>query len=164
MAECFIALGSNLDSPINRIKKAIATFKKAAQMRVTCVSSLYQSAPWGRLEQPDFINAVIQMETTLSAQTLLSELLSIEQQQGRTREIQWGPRTLDCDLLLYDNQCIDEPNLTIPHPRMTERAFVLLPLTEIAPQVLIRGISAANWLLHCDTSQITKINLIEEDL
>ena len=103
------------------------------------VSSLYKTAPVGMTEQPDFLNAVVEIQTTLPALELLGVLLHIEKKMGRVRTIRWGPRVIDLDLLLYGEQQIALPNLTVPHPRLRERAFVLVPLAEIAPGLVLPG-------------------------
>ena len=162
MRECYVALGSNLDSPTNHIIKAVTELNSLPQTKVILSSSLYRSAPWGMVSQPHFINAVVKLETTLCAKNLLEQLLLLEKQHGRERQTKFGPRTLDCDLLLYQDETIDEPNLTIPHPFMTERVFVLLPLAEIAPELMIQGQSVLTWLSRCDHSQIEKLILSEE--
>lgn len=112
-----------------------------AQHRLTlrAVSSIYETAPWGLVEQPAFLNAVCAIETTLSAAALLHRCLAVEQVLGRVRLQRWGPRTLDLDLLLYGQSQIHAPDLTVPHPRMIERAFVLIPLLEVAPDLTLPG-------------------------
>lgn len=164
MVECYIALGSNLDSPKNRILKAISQIKRFSHTLLVNVSSLYRSPPWGVTLQPDFINAVVKLKTALSAEHLLKELLALEKLHGRIRNYRWGPRTLDCDLLLYHDQSINEPNLTVPHPRMTERVFVLLPLAEIAPRIIVNEQPISTWVSRCDSSQIEKLILSKEEL
>jgi 2-amino-4-hydroxy-6-hydroxymethyldihydropteridine diphosphokinase len=119
---------------------------------------LYRSAPVGFLEQPDFINAVVKVETTLTPHDLLQSLLGLEQEQGRTREFQNAPRTLDLDVLLYDGLQHHEHGLTVPHPQMHKRAFVLQPLLEIAPDCVIPGVGKAQQaLLHCADQQLERL-------
>jgi 2-amino-4-hydroxy-6-hydroxymethyldihydropteridine diphosphokinase len=122
-------------------------------VRVVKRSSLYRSAPVGYLEQPDFINAVVQLETTLPPRDLLEALLKLELQCGRTREFLNSPRTLDLDVLLYDELQHHEHGLTIPHPQMHLRAFVLQPLLEIAPDCIIPGVGAAAEMALCCAGQ-----------
>ena len=129
LARSYIALGSNIGDAIANVKQAISQLSKIA--KVGASSSLYVTKPWGYLDQPDFINAVVLIETNISPHKLLDQIQTIEKEMGRQREIHWGPRTIDLDILTYDNQKIDEPNLQIPHPHMLERAFVLAPLSEI---------------------------------
>jgi 2-amino-4-hydroxy-6-hydroxymethyldihydropteridine diphosphokinase len=136
--EAFVALGSNLDHPSRQVEVAFELLDDLAGTRVSCRSSLYRSAPLGGIEQPDFVNAVAGLETTLSAGDLLRELQEIERRRGREDErIRWGPRVLDLDLLVYGDEVIEEPELVIPHPGIAARNFVLLPLREIAPDLVI---------------------------
>lgn len=139
----FIALGSNLDDPAAQVSHAFGELNKLPDTRLIAHSSLYRSAPWGYSDQPDFINAVAEIETRLAPRILLEMLLEIEHQRGRVREFLNAPRVLDLDLLLYDGLIHHEHGLTLPHPRMHERAFVLLPLTEIAPSCIIPGHGAS---------------------
>ncbi len=132
MHKTFIALGSNLDDPRQNILRAIE--KLAAIGRVVKTSSLYTTKPWGLLDQPDFTNAVVEMEVASSPQKLLEAVLDIEKSMGRERIVRWGPRLIDLDILTFDDLTISESNLKVPHPHMLERAFVLIPLTEIAPE------------------------------
>ncbi|HYN54032.1 MAG TPA: 2-amino-4-hydroxy-6-hydroxymethyldihydropteridine diphosphokinase [Methylotenera sp.] len=140
MNQAFIALGSNLANPIMQVKAAIVALEKIPKTRVIKKSSLYQTAPIGydadELEKvPDFINAVIELETELEPLALLDALFVIEDSAGRERPYPNAPRVLDCDLLLYENIVLNTEKLTLPHPRMHTRGFVLLPLFEIAPHL-----------------------------
>ena len=139
MHTAFIGLGSNLGEPEAKLRLAFAALADLPQTRLVAASSLYRSAPVGFADQPDFVNAVAQLATELAPQALLAALLGIEQHFGRERAFRNAPRTLDLDLLLYDTRSIAEPGLTVPHPRMHERAFVLAPLAEIAPDCEIPG-------------------------
>ena len=121
----YIGLGSNLQNPLQQIKTAINDLQSLAGVTIITVSSLYQSPPMGPADQPDYINAVISLETSLSPHQLLDALQSVEQLHGRERKRHWGERTLDLDILLYGDQILDDERLTIPHPGMHERAFVL---------------------------------------
>jgi len=129
----YIALGSNLAEPARQLELACQALAGLDQTRLLGRSSLWRSAPVGYLDQPDFVNAVAVIETCLGPEPLLDALLGIERQHGRVREFQNAPRTLDLDIALYGDQRIDTDQLTVPHPRMHERAFVLLPLAELAP-------------------------------
>jgi 2-amino-4-hydroxy-6-hydroxymethyldihydropteridine diphosphokinase len=129
----FIALGSNLDSPRQQVLLAMEKINTIPGCRVIKRSSLYETAPVGYVDQPHFINAVIKIETELSPLDLLHALQQIEMDQGRTRTIKNGPRTIDCDLILYSTINMQTEELTLPHPRMLERDFVLQPLAEIEP-------------------------------
>lgn len=137
--DAFIALGANLDDPAAQVERAIAELARLPQTRLATRSALYLSKAEGYTAQPDFVNAVVAISTRLGPRALLAALLAIEARHGRRREFKNAPRTLDLDLLLYDGLVLHEPGLTLPHPRMGERAFVLQPLAEIAPQQLIPG-------------------------
>lgn len=139
MSLAYVALGSNLGEPRRQVLVAMAALDALPQTRVTARSPLYRTSPWGVLEQPDFINAAAQLETALSPYTLLDALLALELAAGRVRSVRNGPRTLDLDLLHMEGVRLDEARLTLPHPRILERAFVLLPLADIAPDLLLPG-------------------------
>jgi 2-amino-4-hydroxy-6-hydroxymethyldihydropteridine diphosphokinase len=130
----YIGLGSNLGDKEANCRKAIALLEKSG--RVTSVSSLYCTEPVGLAEQDDFVNAVVELETVLPPEALLDRCLSIEKELGRKRTVHWGPRTIDVDILLYGDVMIETPELTIPHPLLHNRRFVLVPLSEIAPHVI----------------------------
>ena len=134
-----VALGSNLEQPTAQVRKAFEELANLPDTRFLARSSLYRTAPVGKADQPDFINAVASLETGLAAIDLLDALLEIEARHARVRSEPNAPRTLDLDLLLYGGQVIREARLEVPHPRMHERAFVLLPLAEIAPDLIIPG-------------------------
>lgn len=139
MGRAFVALGSNLDDPRKHVLQAMDDLAALPDTRVLRRSSLYRTAPVGEPDQPDFINAVVQVDTELDPPALLDGLLAIERRHGRMRSRRNAPRTLDLDLLLYDGRTIDTQGLQLPHPRMHQRAFVLLPLAEIAPEADIPG-------------------------
>jgi 2-amino-4-hydroxy-6-hydroxymethyldihydropteridine diphosphokinase len=156
--KAFVGLGANLGEPEAQVRRALAALAELPGTRLLAASSLYRSAPVGVLAQLDFINAVAEVETALSARALLEALLAEERRFGRTREFPNAPRTLDLDLLLYGDRVIDEPGLVVPHPRMHERAFVLAPLAEIAPDIAIPGKGrAAALLATCADQRIEKI-------
>lgn len=134
---CFIGLGSNLDDPHRQLLTAFEALAAIEGCRLERRSSLYRSDPVGPQDQPDFINAVAELYTSLEPETLLDRLQQIERNHRRVRERHWGPRTLDLDLLLYDNRVIDTERLRVPHPFMRERGFVLWPLAEIAPELAL---------------------------
>ncbi len=158
----FIALGSNLGSNLGNPQKIVTNaMSLLGEMRETALlerSSLYRTAPVGYADQPDFINACVKIETRLTARQLMAELQKMEKQYGRERKIVNGPRTLDLDILLFDDVQLDENNLILPHPRMHERAFVLMPLLEIAPDMTIpeKG-SVKDLLARCKQQEIEKI-------
>ena len=135
MSVAYIALGTNLGDKRQQLENALTALRQAG-VTVRQVSPFIETEPYGVTDQPAFLNGVCEVETALSPQALLALLLNIEAQQGRVRTRQWGPRVIDLDLLLYDDQIIDEPNLKVPHPDMENRAFVLQPLAAIAPQVV----------------------------
>ncbi len=147
MSTAYVALGANLGDPAATVRAAFAALANLPDSRVVRSSSLYRTAPVGITEQPEFVNAVAQQETDLAPEALLDALLEIEQRFGRIRAERNGPRTLDLDLLLYGDQFVSLPRLTLPHPRLHLRAFVLQPLAEIAPDLKIPGRgTVAAWL------------------
>ncbi|MCL1066116.1 2-amino-4-hydroxy-6-hydroxymethyldihydropteridine diphosphokinase [Shewanella olleyana] len=133
----YVALGANLNEPVQQIQHAVLALKSLAIDSIITVSPLYRSVPMGDVEQPDFVNGVAQFNTDLEPLALLNALQEIENAQGRVREVRWGPRTLDLDILLYEQQVIEEPRLTIPHYGMKQRSFVLIPLADINPQLIL---------------------------
>jgi len=155
----YIAIGSNQADPIQQAKQAITALNDIKETSLMSCSSLYCSAPMGPQDQPDYINAVAAIDTNLSAIALLDALQAIEQSQGRKRkEERWGPRTLDLDILLYADQIIDQPRLTVPHYGMKEREFVLYPLFEIAPELIMPdGTALSEMLKRCDKNGLTSI-------
>lgn len=141
VSDVFVGLGSNLDGPARQLETAFELLERVPGSELLQRSSLYRSAPFGGIEQPDFVNAVAALSTSLPARDFLEELKAIEKKRGREdSHIHWGPRILDLDLLLYGNAVIDEPGLTVPHPGIALRNFVLLPLREIAPDFEIPGL------------------------
>ena len=154
----FVGLGSNLDNPSEQLKKAFVALDELPSTTLLKHSSLYQSAPIGYLDQPNFVNAVAQLSTALTPQELLKHLLGIEHLQGRERTFQNAPRTLDLDLLLYDIVQLHEHGLTVPHPQMHLRAFVLQPLLEIVEDIEIPSVgSAAHALLLCRNQPLERL-------
>ena len=143
MTRAYIGIGSNLSEPQHQVRQAIDELGKLRMTRLLACSSLYSSAPMGPVDQPDYINAVAVLLTELSAHELFDELLSIETAHGRIRsDERWGPRTLDLDLLLYGDDAIEDKRLTVPHPGLLQRNFVLYPLMEIDPELNIPGYGA----------------------
>ena len=146
----WVAIGGNQGQVRATLEAAIEAIDALPGTRVLQRSSLYRTPAWGRTDQPDFINGVLAVETTLAAPDLLANLLGIERRFGRLRDEdagRWGPRTLDLDLLLYDEQVLELPGLSLPHPRLHERAFVLVPLAEIAPGLVVPGRGRVDGLL-----------------
>ena len=144
----YIGLGANLGDATATLRAAFGALDEVPGVRCTGTSRLYRTAAWGVTDQPDFINAVAEVETTLSPQALLDALLTVERAFGRTRladgSDRWGPRTLDLDILLYGDARVDAPGLHVPHPRLHERAFALVPLLELAPTLEIPGVGLAS--------------------
>lgn len=144
----YIGVGSNLDSPGKQVQQGIAGLADLPQSKLVLESGTYKSAPMGPVEQPDFVNAVVAVITRLAPHDLLSALQSIEQRHGRDYNVErWGPRTLDLDLLAYAGLCVDENDLTLPHPGVAERNFVLLPWNEISPHYRVPGLSTVTELM-----------------
>lgn len=142
--EAALGLGGNLGDPVAAfatVMRRLAAHEAVARVRP---SSVYRTAPWGKLDQPEFLNMAVLVETDLPARALLDLCLALEREGGRERRERWGPRTLDIDILTYGGKTIDEPGLQVPHPRIAERAFVLAPLAEIAPGLVIGGLSVAD--------------------
>jgi 2-amino-4-hydroxy-6-hydroxymethyldihydropteridine diphosphokinase len=156
----FIGLGSNLSDPIQQVLMAMEALTKIPEARVVQKSSLYASPPMGPQDQPDYVNAVVELNSELSAHKLLEQLQAIEQKQGRVRLRHWGERTLDLDILVYGEQEIDDERLTVPHSGIKERAFVLYPLAEIAPDLIIPQFGKlANLVQNCSRAGLNRINL-----
>lgn len=159
MVVAYVGIGSNLGEPAAWVRAAFATLDALPATRVVKRSSLYRSQPLGYGNQPDFVNAVAEIDTGSDARTLLSGLHALEEQAGRKRSFANAPRTLDLDLLLYGRERIAEPGLIVPHPRMHERAFVLVPLLEIAPEAIIPGVgSARTSLAHIAGQAVQKLS------
>ncbi len=151
LVRAYVGLGSNLNHPVRQIRSALASLDSITATCCVAYSSLYRSKPLGERAQPDYVNAVAALDTHLSAHELLQELHFIEAQHGRVRDgDRWGPRTLDLDLLLYGDQTHEGEALTVPHPGLPVRDFVLFPLHEIAPELHIPGAgSLANLMASC---------------
>jgi 2-amino-4-hydroxy-6-hydroxymethyldihydropteridine diphosphokinase len=149
-----IGLGGNVGDPVDAMSAALTTLEDHPHCRVAGVSRLYRTPPWGKTDQACFFNAAARVETALGAVPLLGLALGIEQANKRLRIERWGPRTLDIDILDYDGLDIVSDELTIPHPRMKERAFVLMPLIDIAPDYRIEGRVPADWLAEADSAGI----------
>ena len=137
MSLAYVALGANLVNPAAQVRAALEALSHILDTRLLRASSLYCTAAITSDSQPDYINAVAALETSLTPDALLTALFEIENEFGRRRDFHHAPRTLDLDLLLYDDRMMDHPRLSVPHPRMTQRAFVLVPLAEISPDVVI---------------------------
>lgn len=157
---CYIGLGSNLDTPQQQVARALEELATLPGTRLLTHSSLYRSPPMGPQDQPDYINAVALLETTLDAHSLLDQLQALEQLHQRVRLERWGPRTLDLDLLLYGEETISTERLSVPHPGMHERNFVLWPLSEISPDLaLLDGRPLATLLSEYPIGTLERISL-----
>ena len=158
MTLAYVGLGANIE-PRRHLKLAFEELAQLPETRVARTSSLYRTAPLGHTEQPDFLNAVAELDTGLGPEALLGHLQEIENRHGRERPFPNAPRTLDLDLLLHGNSMVQTPRLTLPHPRMHERAFVLEPLVEIAPAAVIPGRGAASALrAACADQKVERIH------
>jgi len=156
----YIGIGSNQQDPVKQAQQAIQTLKTLPNSKLTSCSSLYSSTPMGPQDQPDYVNAVVEIETDLTAIELLDALQAIELNQGRVRkDNRWGPRTLDLDIILYDDQQINSERLTVPHYGMHEREFVLYPLAEIAPNLTLpNGTPLSQLLVLCAKNGLSIIS------
>lgn len=154
-----LGLGGNIGDPVLAMAVALTRLDADADCRVSAVSRLYRTPPWGKTDQSYFFNSCATVETRLAPEALLDLCLSIERDMKRERVERWGPRTLDIDVLTYDDIEQDAPRLELPHPRMTERGFVLMPLADIAPGLVVRGRAVSDWLADAD---ITGIEIADE--
>ncbi|GAA5444027.1 2-amino-4-hydroxy-6-hydroxymethyldihydropteridine pyrophosphokinase [Microbulbifer sp. NBRC 101763] len=158
MERVYIGLGSNLSEPQRQLRSALTAMDKIPSSCLLRCSSFYSSTPIGPSGQPDYVNAVAELNTSLSPIELLDQLQSIEAAHGRERSVRWGARTLDLDILLFGERQIDDVRLQVPHPRMAERNFVLLPLAELEPQLqLPNGDPLQQLLQNCPQNRLNKI-------
>ena len=159
MADALVAFGGNVGNVRDTLDRAVAAFCDHG-VRLHARSSDYSTPPWGIEDQPSFVNLCIAVETALTPHALLARAQAVERALGRDRanEQRWGPRPVDIDLLAYDDLVLEEPGLTLPHPRLFERAFVLVPLAEIAPEKVIGGIRISDALAQVDTKGVLKLS------
>jgi 2-amino-4-hydroxy-6-hydroxymethyldihydropteridine diphosphokinase len=159
MAEALVGLGGNIGDVRMTLDRAVDAFCDGSDVRLAIRSSDYATPPWGVVDQPPFVNRCIAVATTLAPRALLDRALAVERSLGRDRnhEQRWGPRAIDIDLLSYDDVAIDEPGLTLPHPRLFERAFVLVPLAEIVPGRVIAGVRVRDAVARVDTRGIERL-------
>jgi 2-amino-4-hydroxy-6-hydroxymethyldihydropteridine diphosphokinase len=159
MAEALVGLGGNIGDVRATLDRAVAAFCDGAEVRLVAESSDYATPPWGVVDQPPFVNRCIVVETLLPPRALLDRALTVERSLGRdrSREQRWGPRAIDIDLLTYDDVALEEPGLTLPHPRLFERAFVLVPLAEIVPDRMIAGVRVREALAGLDMRGIERL-------
>lgn len=148
MSLAYLSLGSNLGDRLEHLKRGVAGLHEMPGVRVTRLSAVYETEPVGVSGQNRYLNLVAQLETSLSPHDLLKACQAVESANGRVRTVRWGPRTLDIDLLLYDGITMQTPELEIPHPRMHERAFVLVPLSTLDETIIVRGRPVREWLEH----------------
>ena len=146
----YLSLGSNLGDRAALLHAAVARISALPGTRVVAVSSIHETPPWGKTDQPAFLNMAVTIATTLSPEALLDALQQIETAFGRQRTEHWGPRTIDIDLLLYEGEARDTPRLRLPHPYLTQRRFVLAPLAEIAPDLIVHGKAVRAWLAEME--------------
>ena len=159
MADALVALGGNVGDVRATLHRAIAALCDGEQVRLSARSSDYRTPPWGVEDQPAFVNLCIAVETALTPRTLLERAQAVERALGRERakERRWGPRPIDIDLIAYDDVTVHEPDLELPHPHLFERAFVLVPLAEIAPERVIAGIRVRDALALIDTTGVERL-------
>jgi 2-amino-4-hydroxy-6-hydroxymethyldihydropteridine diphosphokinase len=157
--EVLLGLGGNLGDPVGAIEEALTRLEHGG-VRILRRSSFYRTAPWGVTEQPDFVNLCAAAETTLPPRALLALIHRIEKDLGRERRERWGPRTIDVDILAYGDETLDEADLTIPHPHLTDRAFVLVPLVEIAPEKVIAGRTVRAWAEAVDCGGVERFDFL----
>lgn len=157
MIRVYLALGSNLADPLHQVQSALNALAAIPDTMLVATSSLYRTPPYGPPDQPDFLNAAVALDTRLDAESLLNHTQRIELEQGRVRKAhRWGPRTLDLDIMLFGDQTLNTPRLTVPHYDMHNRAFMLLPLLEIAPELCLPdGTRLADILTTLDSSLIS---------
>ena len=153
-----LGFGGNIGDPAAAMARALRELDAHDDCRVQAVSGLYRTPPWGKTDQADFFNCCALVETSLTAPALLQLCLDIERGMKRVRTERWGPRTIDIDVLTYGNEAIVTENIEVPHPRMTERAFVLMPLADIAPDLEVKGKPVREWLQQADGSGIVRAN------
>ena len=154
MHKSYLGLGTNLGEREENLRRAVKLLKSFPELEVIKVSSIYETEPWGYEEQNDFLNLCLELETTLSAQQLLEKCQAVEDKMGRKREKRWGPRLIDVDILLYDDLELETSDLIVPHPRMQERAFVLIPLQELKPDLMVQGNTIADCLEKISTAGV----------
>ena len=159
MADALIGLGGNVGDARSALEEAVGRFCDGDAVKLVARSSDYQTPPWGVLDQPDFVNLCLRVDTSLSPRRLLSRALAVEADLGRNRALErrWGPRIVDIDILAYDDLSVDLPALSLPHPRLRDRAFVLVPLNEIAPDRIIDGETVRALLAVVDAAHIKRL-------
>ena len=162
MTTAYIALGSNLGERAALLRGALAALQRGGDVCVAAESAVYETSPVGGPPQPDYLNMVVAVETSLGSEALLERCLAVEAEHGRVRRERWGARTLDLDLLSFGAETLRTERLTLPHPRMAERAFVLVPLAEVAPELKIGDTTAGELAARCDRSGLRRIGPLAE--
>ena len=159
MPDVLLGLGGNIGDVRTTLDRAVTALFDGTDVRILEHSSDYVTPPWGVVDQPPFVNRCIAVESALAPRALLDRALAVEQSLGRdrSREQRWGPRAIDIDLLAYDDVAVEEPGLTLPHPRLFERAFVLVPLAEIVPDRVIAGVRVRDAVARIDTAGVEKL-------
>jgi 2-amino-4-hydroxy-6-hydroxymethyldihydropteridine diphosphokinase len=155
--DAILALGSNMGDRVANVHEAIARLDDGADVRVVARSRLYRTAPWGVTDQDWFVNGCVKVVTTLEPKALLARCQSVENAMGRVRTMRWGPRIIDVDILTFGDEVIREPDLVVPHPLIAERAFVLVPLRDIAPGIEIAGKSIGEMLSAIDAGDVVAL-------
>ena len=161
MSTAYLGLGGNLGNRREYLANAILALNSESGIRVEKISSVFETLPVGVVDQPEFLNLVVQLSTSLTALELLTRCLQIEKKLGRVRAERWGPRTIDLDVLWYDGVMLSESDLVLPHPRMKERAFVLVPLAEIAPVLSLDGVPIKELVARLDVSGLRQLGSLE---
>ncbi|MFD2639589.1 2-amino-4-hydroxy-6-hydroxymethyldihydropteridine diphosphokinase [Piscibacillus salipiscarius] len=162
MIDAFIALGTNIEPRENHLYQAIKSLQDHEAIELASQSSIYETDPVGYTDQADFLNMVVHVKVNLSPHELLWVCQSIEQQLGRKRTVRFGPRSIDLDILLFNHQSMETDDLTIPHPRMLERAFVLIPLKEVAPKVKVNGRFVTDWVESLPDDDLAGVRVYNE--
>lgn len=157
MTRAYLALGGNLGDVAQAFRAALDALRAHPDVEVLRESPVYRTPPWGKTDQPDFFNMAAEVETSLSAHELLDLCLAIERASGRVRDERWGPRNIDLDVIAFGDAVISDERLTVPHPHAHERAFVLAPLADIAPDLVIRGRAVRDWLSSVDASGLVRL-------
>lgn len=155
--QAVIALGSNIGDKVANLDRAVALLSSTADLGVVQRSRNYRTPPWGKTDQDWFVNGAVLVETTLSPHQLLNRCLAVEEEMGRRREEKWGPRIIDLDVLVYGDVELSDEVLTLPHPHITDRAFVLAPLAELRPELELKGRNVGEWLADIDREGIEPI-------
>lgn len=157
MIRAFLSLGGNIGDAAQNIRNAVNRLDEHADIKLIALSNFYKTPPWGNENQTPFVNACAEVETTLPAADLLAQCLKTEHDMGRERIEHWGPRIIDIDILTYGDETIQQDNLSVPHPYMMERAFVLVPLRDIAPDFAMKGLTIDQALTDLDISDIERL-------